>query len=45
MIRHERLRPEVHVVDDQVGQRTWTEDVARGLLALMQRDLSRASIT
>lgn len=35
MIRQERKRSEVHVVDDQVGQPTWTADVAAGVFDLM----------
>jgi hypothetical protein len=34
MIRCERERPAVDVVDDQHGQPTWTADVARAVIAL-----------
>jgi len=34
MIRLERERPAVNVVDDQHGQPTWTVDLARGIIAL-----------
>jgi dTDP-4-dehydrorhamnose reductase len=37
MIRLERQRPEVDVVDDQHGQPTWTVDVAGQIIALMRR--------
>jgi dTDP-4-dehydrorhamnose reductase len=37
MIRLERLRPEVDVVDDQRGQPTWTVDVADQIIALIRR--------
>ena len=36
MIRLERQRPAVDVVDDQHGQPTWTVDVARQIIALIQ---------
>jgi len=36
MIRLERLRPGVAVVDDQYGQPTWTADVASQIVALIQ---------
>jgi dTDP-4-dehydrorhamnose reductase len=36
MIRLERERPAVDVVDDQRGQPTWTADVARQIIALIQ---------
>jgi dTDP-4-dehydrorhamnose reductase len=36
MIRLERQRPEVHVVDDQYGQPTWTADVSGKIIALIQ---------
>jgi dTDP-4-dehydrorhamnose reductase len=35
MIRLERLRPDVDVVDDQYGQPTWTADVASQIVALI----------
>lgn len=35
MIRLERQRPTVDVVDDQLGQPTWTADVARQIIALV----------
>ena len=38
MIRLERLRPELDVVDDQHGQPTWTMDVAGQIIALIQRE-------
>ena len=38
MIRLERLRPELDVVDDQHGQPTWTADVAGQIIALIQRE-------
>lgn len=37
MIRLERLRPSVDVVDDQQGQPTWTVDVADQIIALIRR--------
>jgi dTDP-4-dehydrorhamnose reductase len=36
MIRCERERPAVDVVDDQHGQPTWTADVARAVIALVR---------
>jgi dTDP-4-dehydrorhamnose reductase len=36
MIRLERERPTVNVVDDQRGQPTWTADVARQVVALVR---------
>lgn len=36
MIRFERERPDVEVVDDQLGQPTWTIDVVRQVIALMR---------
>jgi dTDP-4-dehydrorhamnose reductase len=36
MIRLQRQRPTVDVVDDQHGQPTWTADVAAQIIALMQ---------
>jgi len=36
MIRLERVRPTVDVVDDQRGQPTWTVDVARQIVALVR---------
>ena len=36
MIRCERERPAVDVVDDQRGQPTWAADVARAVIALMR---------
>jgi dTDP-4-dehydrorhamnose reductase len=36
MIRLERARPTVDVVDDQRGQPTWTVDVARQIVALVR---------
>lgn len=38
MIRLEDERPAIDVVDDQHGQPTWTADVARQILALIQAD-------
>jgi dTDP-4-dehydrorhamnose reductase len=38
MIRLEDQRPTVDVVDDQHGQPTWTADVARQIIALVQAD-------
>jgi dTDP-4-dehydrorhamnose reductase len=38
MIRLERLRPELDVVDDQHGQPTWTADVPGQIIALIQRE-------
>lgn len=38
MIRLERLRPDVSVVDDQYGQPTWTIDVASQIVALIQSE-------
>jgi dTDP-4-dehydrorhamnose reductase len=38
MIRLERERPTVDVVDDQRGQPTWTVDLARQVLALVRAD-------
>ena len=40
IIRLERERPTIDVVDDQLGQPTWTVDLARGIIAL---DRSRAA--
>src|SRR5215469_11682149 len=34
IIRLERERPTIDVVDDQLGQPTWTVDLARGIIAL-----------
>jgi dTDP-4-dehydrorhamnose reductase len=34
IIRLERERPDVDVVDDQLGQPTWTVDLAHGIIAL-----------
>ena len=36
MIRCERERPAVDVVDDQHGQPTWTADLARAVIALVR---------
>jgi dTDP-4-dehydrorhamnose reductase len=36
MIRLERERPAVYVIDDQRGQPTWTVDVARQIVALVR---------
>jgi dTDP-4-dehydrorhamnose reductase len=36
MIRYERERPTVDVVDDQRGQPTWTADVARAVIPLVR---------
>jgi dTDP-4-dehydrorhamnose reductase len=36
MIRLERERPAVEVVDDQRGQPTWTADVTRQVIALIR---------
>jgi dTDP-4-dehydrorhamnose reductase len=36
MIRLERQRPEVAVVDDQHGQPTWTDDVAYQIVAMIE---------
>jgi dTDP-4-dehydrorhamnose reductase len=38
MIRLERLRPHVDVVDDQQGQPTWTVDVAGQIISLVRRE-------
>jgi dTDP-4-dehydrorhamnose reductase len=38
MIRLERLRAELDVVDDQHGQPTWTADVAGQIIALIRRE-------
>jgi dTDP-4-dehydrorhamnose reductase len=38
MIRLEDERPVIEVVDDQHGQPTWTVDVARQILTLIQAD-------
>lgn len=38
MIKAERARPGVDVVDDQLGQPTWTVDVAAQIVALMRSD-------
>jgi dTDP-4-dehydrorhamnose reductase len=38
MIRLERQRPHVDVVDDQYGQPTWAGDVANQIIALIQVD-------
>lgn len=40
MIRCERERPAVDVVDDQHGQPTWTADVARAVIALVRSGAS-----
>ena len=43
MIRLERQRPDVDVVDDQRGQPTWTVDVADRIIALLRSGARQAS--
>ena len=45
MIRLERQRPYVDVVDDQYGQPTWTVDVADRIIELIRADARPASTT
>ena len=45
MLALEETRPEISVVDDQRGQPTWSRDLARQIVALLESDAPQASTT